>query len=204
MIKSRWLIGSKIILVAILAAVLAGFWYFETSLVLKILTLILAGSGLIVAFSQPSEKPLLRSPREFLILLVLYLGLFTLYNLLYGLSIPLYLVMMAALVLVAGLFFGLLILDRLVTIIDPPLFWVFVVLVGLVVLEIFLSLSFWPIDPKVKSLIIVVIFYLITNSIYLYAHNVLRLKRIAGYLTVAILLVSSLIVSIWLGLRGGQ
>lgn len=204
MTKSRFLIWSKVILVAILAAVLAGFWYFENSLILKILTLILAGVGLAVAFGQPTEKPSLRSPREFLILLVLYLGLFALYNLLYGLSIPLYLIMIAILVLVAGLFFGLLVLDRLETIIDPPLFWVFVVLVGLVVLEIFLSLSFWPIDPKVKSLIIVIIFYLMTNLIYLYAHSVLKLKRIVGYLIVAILILGLLILSIWFGLRGGQ
>lgn len=188
-------------MVAILAASLAGFWYFESSLILKILVLILAGAGLAVAFGQPTEKPPLRSPREFLILLILYLGLFSLYNLLYGLSIPLYLIMVAISVLVAGLFFGLLVLDRLETIIDPPLFWVFVVLVGLVILEIFLSLSFWPIDPKVKSLIIVIIFYLITNLIYLYTHNMLRLKRIAGFLAVGILILGLLILSIWVNLN---
>jgi len=202
MIKSQWLISAKLILVAILAATLVGFWYFETSIILKILALILSGAGLVVAFSRVPEKPPLSSRRELLILFVLYLGLFSLYNLLYGLSIPLYLVMLAVLALVAGLFFGLLTLDRLESLISPPLFWVFVVLVGLVILETFLSLSFWPVDPKIKSLIIVVIFYLIENLIYLYTHNVLKLKRIIGFLTAGFLILGLTILIIWLGLRG--
>ena len=110
--------------------------------------------------------------------------------------------MLAVLALVAGLFFGLLTLDRLESLISPPLFWVFVVLVGLVILETFLSLSFWPVDPKIKSLIIVVIFYLIENLIYLYTHNVLKLKRIIGFLTAGFLILGLTILIIWLGLRG--
>lgn len=199
----QWSIWSKIILTAILAVTLVGFWYFENSLILKILVIILTGGSLLAAFLHQTEKPPLRSPREFIILLILYLGLFTLYNLLYGLSIPLYLVMIAILVLVAGLFFGLLVLDRLETIISPPIFWVFIIMVGLVVLEVFLSLSFWPIDPKIKGLIIVVIFYLMTNLIYLYTHSVLKLKRIIGILVVSIVILSLFILSIWFGLKGG-
>lgn len=203
MTKSPWLIWSKVTIVMILAATLIGFWYFENSLILKILVVILTVTGLLVALIQKTQKPPLRSPREFIILLILYLGLFTLYNLLYGLSIPLYLVMIAILVLVAGLFAGLLVLDRLGTIISPPLFWVFILMVGLVVLETFLSLSFWPIDPKVKGLIIVVIFYLMTNLIYLYAHSVLKLKRTIGILIVSVAILSLFILGIWLGLKGG-
>lgn len=202
--KNPRLIWSRVILIAILIASLYGFWYFETALILKIIALILAGTGIFMAFSGTTEKPPLTSRREFLILLVLYLGLYSLYNLLYGLSIPLYLIMIAVLVLVSGLFFGLLILDRLETLIDPPLFRVFIILLGLVVLEIFLSLSFWPIDPKVKSLIIVVMFYLITNLIYLYTHSMLKLKRIVGFLIVAMVILGLLILSVWLGFRGGN
>lgn len=200
--KNPWLIWSKIILVVILIASLAGFWYFETSLILKILAIILAAVGTYTALRGKTEKPPLSSRREFMILLVLYLGLYSLYNLLYGLSIPLYLIMVAVLVLVPGLFFGLLMLDRIESIIDPALFRVFVILLGLVILEIFLSLSFWPLDPKVKSLIIVVIFYLITNLIYLYTHSMLKLKRIAGFLIAAAIIFVILALNIWFGLRG--
>ncbi len=201
--KLQWSIWSKVILIAILAATLVGFWYFENSLLFKISVVILAASGLLVACLKKIDRPPLKSPHEFIILLALYLGIFTLYNLLYGLSIPLYLVMIAILGLVSGLFFGLLILDRLDTIINPPLFWVFIILVGLVILEIFLSLSFWPIDPKVKSLMIVVIFYLLMNLIYLFSHNMLKLKRILGIMIVSILILSLMILSIWMSLRGG-
>lgn len=204
MTKPLWLIWSKVVLVAILIATLAGFWYFETSVILKILVIILSGTGLVTAFAHKTEKPPLRSPREFIILLILYLGLFDLYNLLYGLSIPLYLIMVATLILVAGLFFGILVLDKIETILKPSLFWVFIIMIGLVVLETFLSLSFWPIDPKIKSLIIVVIFYLVTNLIYLYTHSVLKLKRILGILIVSIVILSLFILSIWFSLKGGM
>jgi len=201
MTNFRWSISSKFILIAILSASLVGFWYFEPSLFLRIIVLIFSLAGLIIAFSRSDEKPTLVSKREFLILLMLYLGLFSLYNLLYGLSIPLYLVMIAVLLLVSGLFFNLLVLDKLETVISPPLFWVFIVMMGLIILEIFLSLSFWPVDPKTKSLIIVVIFYLTTNFIYLYSHNVLKLKRIAGFLIVGLLILALLIFNIWMSLR---
>jgi|GEM_PF-997119 len=203
MARSNWPILSKGILAAVLAATLFGFWYFENSLLLKILVIVLAIAGLGVMFGRKTDKPPLRSRNEFIILLILYLGLFTLYNALYGLSIPLYLVMIAVLTLVSGLFFGLLVSDKLDTIINPPLFSVFIIMSGLVILETFLSLSFWPIDPKVKSLIIVVIFYIITNLIYLYTHNVLKLKRTLGILIVGIVILTVFILNIWVGLRGG-
>lgn len=197
----QWLIWSKIILVAMLIIALWGFWYFETSLILRITTIILGGSGLWLAFKRSSDKPPLASPQEFLILLILYIGLFSLYNLLYSLSIPLFIIMIAILVFVSGLFFGMLVIDRLNTLIGQPLFWVFILLIGLVILESFLSLSFWPIDPKIKSLIIVVIFYLVTNSIYLHTHHVLKLKRITGYLAAGFLIIGLSVLIVWLGLR---
>ena len=198
MVNPKFLVYEKILLFVLLIGSLIGFWYFEYSLILRILVIVLAVAGSGLAFFNVSEKPQLSSRREFLILLVLYLGLFTLYNLLYGLSIPLFIIMIAILMLVSSLFFGIIMMDRIDVLIDKPLFRLFIILMGLAILEIFISLSYWPIDPKLKSLIIVVIFYIITNLIYLYVHSMLKLKRIAGYLIVSIIILSVIVLIIWL------
>ena len=201
MVDNHWLWRGKIILGLLLAASICGFFYFENSSILRAIVIIIGLTSLIWAVIPKTEKPPLASRREILILFTLYIGLYSLYNLLYSVSIPLYLVMIAVWALVTLLFLCLLILDRIDTLMINPLFWTFSCLIGLIILEIFLSLSFWPIDPKFKSLILVMIFYLVTNLIYLYTHGVLKFKRILGFLIVSILTIGLLILNIWLGLR---
>lgn len=196
---NKKLLIEKTLLLGLLLTSIFGFWYFESSLILRSMVILMSVLGLGLSFFRHSEKPQLASQREFLILLILFLGLFGLYNAAYGLAIPLYLIMIATLVLVWILFYTLLILDRLDTLIEKPVFLVLTAAIGLIVLEIFISLSYWPIDPKAKSLIIVVIFYLVTSLIYLYMHNVLRLKRIVGYLIICGLILAVLILLIWFG-----
>jgi hypothetical protein len=101
--------------------------------------------------------------------------------------------------MVTGLFYGLISLDRLDTLVAKPIFHLLIILVGLIVVEIFLALSFWPIDPQAKSLIIVVIFYLFTSLIYLYIHSVLKLKRVIGYLASSLLIIGLIILGIIYG-----
>lgn len=199
MLKAKFLLVEKIMLFALLAASLAGYCYFETSLFLKILAFLLSFVAIGTAFLKPTDKPQLVSPREILFLLVLYLGLYSLYNFLYGLSLPLHWIMLAVLVLVCALFFGILMLDRINEVISRPLLNLLVVLVGLIILEIFLSLSYWPIDPQIKSLIIVSIFYLIINLIYLYAHSMLKFKRIIGFCIVVIIVLTLSLISFFYG-----
>lgn len=195
--SNKILLFEKILLFVLLASSIVGFWYFESSLILRIAVIVLGVISLILAFFNVPEKPQLSSRRELLILLILYLGLFSIYNLLYGLSIPLFIVMLAILLLVCSLFFGLIMIDRVNTLISKPLFNLFIILMGLVILEIFLSLSYWPVDPRFKSLIIVVIFYLITNLIYLHVHSMLKLKRIIGYLIVCVVILIPIALILW-------
>ncbi len=180
-----------------------GFFYFETSIFLRIFIIVFSLASFIWMLFQKDEKPPLASKREIVILLVLYLGFFSIYNLLYGLGIPLYFVMLAVWLLCSAMFYSLLALDQIDTLLTHPLFWVYTSLVGLVVLEVFLSLSFWPIDPKVKSLILVVIYYIITKIIYLYTHNVLNFKKILGFLIVSVLIIGLMMLSLWTGIKGG-
>jgi hypothetical protein len=202
--KNQNVLIVKLITGSLLAISVAGFFYFETSFLLRFIVVLFSVASFSWAIFQKTDKPPLSSRREILVLLVLYLGFFTLYNLLYGLGIPLYFVMVAVWLLVSAMFYILLTLDSIDTLLTHPLFWVFTSLVGLVILEVFLSLSFWPIDPKVKSLILVIIYYLVTNLIYLYTHNVLNFKRISGFLIVSFIILGLMVLNIWLGLKGGS
>ena len=193
----------KIITGLLLVVSLIGFFYFETSVISRFLVIVFSLSSFGWMLLQKNEKPPLASKREVLVLLVLYLGFFSIYNLLYGLGIPLYFVMLAVWMLCSAMFYILLALDDINTLLSHPLFWVFISLVGLVTLEVFLSLSFWPVDPKVKSLILVVIYYIITKIIYLYTHNVLNFKKILGFLVVSVLIIGLMMLSLWTGIKGG-
>lgn len=195
----KLLLLEKVILLVLIGVTLYGFFYFENSLVLKYIVTIVAAIGLFFAFRKQPEKAALASNREFIFLLVLYLGNYSLYNLKYGMSIPTHIIMLAVFVMVTGLFYGLISLDRLDTLVAKPIFHLLIILVGLIVVEIFLALSFWPIDPQAKSLIIVVIFYLFTSLIYLYIHSVLKLKRVIGYLASSLLIIGLIILGIIYG-----
>ena len=190
----------KTLLWLLLAVSVVGFWYYEASVVLRILAIGLSLVGLFIAFSK-TDQPKLGSQKELAVLLILYLGTFDLYNILYGMNLPLYIIMLAILLLVSIAFYTLLSLDRVDTLIEKPVFNVLVILMGLIVVEIFLSLYFWPVDPKVKSLIITIVFYLFSNLIYLHAHDMLRLKKVMGYTVVVFLILGILFLSTWLSLK---
>lgn len=193
-------LAEKIFLAGLLIASLIGYWYFEYSWILRTLSIIISLVGISLAYFQKNQ-PKLGSHKELIILLILYLSTYSLYNLLYSLNLPIYLIMIAILGVVSLAFFILLSLDGLDKLIEKPVFNLLVILMGLVVLEIFLSLYFWPIDPKIKSLIIVLVFYLSTNLIYLFAHGILKIRKIMGYLIVTIVIFGALFLTTWLNLR---
>ena len=197
-VSNKLYIFEKALFIIVLGFCLWGFWYFEESLMLRIISVVLVLiSSYLVVKKSPTEI-VLPNKLELGALTILYLGTFTMYNFLYGINLPLYIVMIVVLVLVMALCYSLLTLDQFDTVLGKEIFRTFVVLMGVVTLEIFLCLYFWPIGPEIKSLIIVVVFYLMMSLIYLYIHGMLRLKRIAGYLVVCFIILGILLVNIWL------
>lgn len=190
----------KILLGLLLAGSLVGYWYFEENLILRIVVLILSLYSLYLVFSKKPKSEHFSSRQELVVLLILYLGVLTLYNLLYGLNIPLYVIMAAILILTSLLFFSIFSLDKVDAILGKSVFRALILLMGIIVLQVFLSLYFWPIDPTIKTLILVVIFYLTISLVYLYIHSMLRLKRVAGYLVVSLVILGMLMLVTWLGL----
>lgn len=197
-VSNKLYIFEKALFIIVLGFCLWGFWYFEESFLLRVIAVVLVvASSYLVIKKKPTEI-VLPNKLELGALTILYLGTYTLYNLLYGLNLPLYIIMLSVLILVMALCYSLLTLDQFDTVLGKEIFRTFVVLMGVVTLEIFLCLYFWPIGPEIKSLIIVVVFYLMMSLIYLYIHGMLRLKRIVGYLVVCFLILGILLVNIWL------
>src|SRR3972149_3581555 len=136
MLKNFQLIEKILIFIVLIASVF-GFWYFEPNLYLESAVILMALVGLYFSFFSKTEiKYSFQTSKEFLNLLILYLGLYTLYNLLFGLGIPLYLIMIAVLILGCFLFFVQLSLDKVNILMDKNSFHLYIILLGLIVLEV--------------------------------------------------------------------
>ena len=176
----------KIITTLILIISVIVFFYFEPSVILRILIIFL---GLIGVW-QLSKTP------EILILLSLYIILNDFYNIRYGLAIPLAVIMVAVFVVTAYLFYAYSKIGQFV-IDEAKIFNIFLLVIGLISLEIFLVMSFWPVEPKTKSLVIAICFYVATRIFYLHINNVLNLKKAAGYILVSLFVLAGVIALSW-------
>lgn len=161
-LKNQWLLA-----IPLLILVIFGFFYFEANFWIRFLVILLAALGVLSFKSQP----------EMLILLVLYLGLDNLYNIRYSLAVPLSFIMLAVYLLATLSFYLEARASKILPAAEKNLFLLYGATCGLVGLEIFLTMTFWPVDPKIKSLVIVFVFFLIWRLFYFYINNVLHLKR---------------------------
>lgn len=177
----------KFLVFVALSLTVAGFFYFEASLLLRILVVILSLIGL----WQISKTP------EILAMILLYLGLYDFYNIRYGLAIPMAVILVAVFLLVVFLYYFLARIYQFKELIDKNIFLIYLLTLGLVVLEIFLAMSLWPVDPKTKTLVIVIAFYLMSKLIYLNVNRVLNLKRAAGFVIASVLILAGVISFTW-------
>lgn len=85
----------RLLLVLALSLVILGFCYFETSLFLKIAVVVLGLIGFLGLKTAP----------EILILLIYYLGLYDLYNIRYGLAVPLSIIILLVFLFTVFIFY---------------------------------------------------------------------------------------------------
>lgn len=173
--------------VLILGLEIAGFFYFEPSILLRILVILLG----LIGIWQLNRLP------ETLILTMLYLGLYDFYNIRYGLAIPMALILLGVLALTIFLFYLQSRIHKYEESTNNDILLVYLFTLSLVVLEIFLTMSLWPVDPKTKSLVIVIIYYLASRLISLNIYRVLSLKRAFGFLLVSLLILGVVITLSW-------
>ena len=173
----------KIFISALLIISLVGYFYFEASLILRFAVVALG----LISLWQISSTP------EIAVLTVLYLFLYDLYNIHYGIGIPTSVMMVAVFAISYCLFFVHGVLIKFKEGVEQKLFDIFNVVTSLVLLELFLTMGFWPVDPRTKSFVIVVTYYLISRIIYLFAKNMLSLRRALGYMVVSFIVLSLII-----------
>lgn len=186
---------NKLLFLIILTLTVWGFWYFEESLFLRFLVLIIV----ILAAWQIILQPKKNSHQRFELagLFTLFLGSFTLYNLLYIASFPLFLVMFFILIAIYAIAY-LELQTNAPESFDKNSLNIYSISISIIMLEVFLSLYFWPENPEIKSLILVVMFYLASNFLYLYIHNMLRLRKILGHVIICLIILGIIFTSSWL------
>lgn len=189
--KEKLFIFEKLFFIGVLIGTLLSFWYFESSVFIKILALILAAAGIFLAAKKKSPQYELAS------LLTVYFGAFTFYNLIYVVNFPIYMVMILILILLMTVAFTALTMDGINELMGREVFLSLIFLLGLISVEVFLSLYFWPINLEIKSLVLVVIFYQTTSLIYLYVRSMLRLNRVVGFLIVNLLILATVFWTLW-------
>ncbi len=181
--KNLW----KILLFLVLILIIWGYFYFETSWILRIIVILLGLIGLSYLKNFP----------EIIVTITLYLGLYYLYNLRYGLAIPLSVIMVLVLILSLFLFYVQAYFNKLTENISKNVLWLYLIANGLISLELFLAMSFWPVDPKIKSLVIVMVFASISKVFYLYINSMLNLKKIAVFLLVCVFVLGAILSFNW-------
>lgn len=177
-------IGWNFLAFLCLILVISGFFYFESSIILRIMAVFLG----LIAFFSISFSPDILPP------ILLYLGLYDLYNVRYGLAVPLFIIILVVFILTVFVFFLETRFNKFTEKLDKNIFLLYVVTSGLIILEVFLTMSFWPVDPKIKSLVIVVIYYLLGRIFYMYVNNMLHLKKIINYIVVSVVVLGLVLV----------
>lgn len=164
---------------------LISFWVSSQSTLVLVLITLLGVLGVIFVISEMAPI--------FLLIFLSFLTSFALYNFLFQFNLPVWMVMLAIL-LVFGYFFyyteqkiGILGNKRLI----------YLILFSLIVLEVFFTLNYFLISPLSKSLIISIIGYLFVGFCYsVLAHH--EDNKLKTYLILsAIMIVLIFVSSIW-------
>lgn len=152
-------VSKRLIVTALLLVGVLGFWFFQNFIFLKILAVALAVLALYTFW--------LADKGEIIVFATLYFGIYSLYNLYFsGALFPNYLwESMLTIAVAAGLLFLILFWPYRHLYSTAELIF-YQILTILILMEIFIALTFWPINPETRSLILVLAFYA-CSSLYL-------------------------------------
>lgn len=175
----------KSFLLLLFICFLFGFWYFQGFFFLKIFAAAL--SVLSLYFFLFLKK------YDFLILLSFYFALFTLYNIYFSGFFLLWAQMLIVLFLVFVYFYFLILVIPLQVPFEK--FYLFLTLISFLILEIFLTLSFWPANVESKSIILVCSFYLLWGLISKSLQEELTLRKIISFLILAAVVFTASVAS---------
>jgi len=172
----------KLILSILILWSVASFWFLNSSMPIKIAIVVISLACLICTW--------LESAPIFLLIFLSFTSSFALYGFLYQLNLPTWLIMIAILLIFGYLFtyteqkIGILGNKRLT----------YLILFSLIILEVFLALSFFLISPLAQSMVIAIISYLFVG----YCYTILARhqdNKFTTYLIISIIAVGVILVS---------
>ena len=191
-VKRKRLKMKKAILPVFLIFGAIFFLLFEPSFLLRQIVIILSISAFILFFviyrKIPLEKPNDSANKYvydllfFLLNLTAFLDYWVIHSIYFNFNIPLWFGMILVLIVSVGLFYYLfwssgIYSDYILT---------FTVLLGLVILEVFVNLSFWPVDFSTKSIILILVFYVFSGLLIIRAKKELNFRNVFEYLIIFI------------------
>ena len=202
LIATIWLIGGdlfrrrllklkKMILPILLLLGVSFFLFFEISAFLRqfviIITLFCFYFFALYYKRIPVEKKAdyykVESLLNAMILITAFLSYLVIYDLFFTLFVPLWLSMLLVLLVSWLLFYYLFWATNSWISIMPP----FVILMGIIMLEIFSVLSFWRTDPMIRSIVLTTGFYVFLGVFSLKIKNEFINKKVSEYLIVAVI-----------------
>jgi hypothetical protein len=128
---------------------------------------------------------------SFVSLIAAYLLFYSIFHVSVGFALPLWILMIMVVSFGFTIFYSILWasgLDRSSTILYTVLF-------GLLMSEIFLIVSFWPVDPSAKSIVLVVAMYIYWGLLSHWLERVLTRRVVIEYILVGVLLMSVVLVT---------
>lgn len=184
-------VQKRIIVTVLLLVGVLGFWFFQGFLFLKILAVVLAILSLYTFWFK--EKG------ELIVFFSLYFGIYTLYNLYFsGLYFPQYLWQSMLTIAAAAALLYLILFWPYRHLYNTYQLIFYQILTILILMEVFLALTFWPINPETKSLILVLTFYTISNLVLAKFTESLNFQTVSRVLSLsAILLILAISTTKW-------
>lgn len=171
---------------------IVGFFHFEYAWFYKIAIISMVFIGLLWFLGQ--------GKLDFTIYLVFALLIYNLDNLNLISGWKLFLIISIIALINSYLFYLMLFFDY-ERAVSMGLLLFYMALFDLFIVEIFLSLSYWPANPISKSIILVSLFYLFYQVAYLRFQNMLQLKKIYPHILVSMVAIILIISSAqWYGL----
>ena len=177
-------IVSKVILTILLIWGSASFFLFTSLPLIKWSVAILGLAALTLIFLGLGEL--------FLLLFINFTNLYAFYGFLFTYNLPLYIVMIGLAIVSGASFF---ILGRKM-IGEEKNFLLILVFFVLAMLELYLALSYWLINPLSRSLIILVFIYLFSGFLSSIKGEIFAKKNFRTYLLTAIIILIVLVFTI--------
>ncbi len=172
----------QLILIILIVWSVGSFWFLDQNVAIKIAVVIIALVCLVFTWLETSPI--------FLLIFLSFTSSYALYGFLYQLNLPTPLIMIGILVIFGYLFtyteqkIGILGNKRLV----------YLILFSLIILEVFLALSYFLINPLSKSIIIAIVSYLFIG----YCYTILAKhtdNKFSVYLFLSIFFISIILLS---------